>query len=767
MKFLGAWAVDRPWIIISVAVIVTIGLGLFIPQIELVTNFEKYLSPSNPAVKAMNDAEERYGSQAFLRVTVESEGAVLDIDALRRIEQLREDISDLDGVKAVEGPLNSEIIIGKEDSLSVEQVAPEGRAPENDEKLEEFKARLLGNDLLVGRVISSSGSAAALSIELEKDVNEEEVANRIRTITDDYQGPEEIYIAGLPFMNSVLSESIMEDLITLLPLVFVAITLVLYLSFRSPRGVLLPLLVVALSATWTIGLLALLKVPFTLISFILPVILVAVGTAYSIHVLNKYYELSALDMGKREVIQKATAAMFSPVSMAGMTTAAGFLALISSFLIPQRQFGIFAAVGVFISVALSLSLLPAILSLLPLDQKSSGEKNSQGLGSRLAHARESFLVSFEKLVSQRKKTVLLAFLVVLAVFSVGTFTVTIETSQESFLGEDNPVTKGMNSLDQNFSGSQQLLVEVDTGRDDGLQDPEVLKEMEEFEEWLKTKDGVQVNNTFSLATIVKQLNQKFHGDDPDLYRTPEDGKLVSQLLWLFSFQGGGLGRLALSDYSAGEITALYNSVPSSETVKFESDVRAYLEENFDSAETEIVGSTRLAAMISSKVVSSQLISLITSIGVAGLIVALITGSLAAGVISLIPLILTVLINFGVMGYSGTPLNLATLMVSSIVIGIGIDYAIHFIERFRLEYSEEKDEREILSKTLRTTGRGIFYNALALAAGFAILAFSTFQAIVNFGFLMALTMIISMISAFTVIPAVLLIFRPSFLDKGSE
>ncbi|MFP4589639.1 MAG: MMPL family transporter, partial [Candidatus Acetothermia bacterium] len=251
------------------------------------------------------------------------------------------------------------------------------------------------------------------------------------------------------------------------------------------------------------------------------------------------------------------------------------------------------------------------------------------------------------------------------------------------------------------------------------------------------------------------------------YRTPEDGKLVSQLLWLFSFQGGGLGRLALSDYSAGEITALYNSVPSSETVKFESDVRAYLEENFDSAETEMVGSTRLAAMISSKVVSSQLISLITSIGVAGLIVALITGSLAAGVISLIPLILTVLINFGVMGYSGTPLNLATLMVSSIVIGIGIDYAIHFIERFRLEYSEEKDEREILSKTLRTTGRGIFYNALALAVGFAILAFSTFQAIVNFGFLMALTMIISMVSAFTVIPAVLLIFRPSFLDQGSE
>ncbi|MFB6214851.1 MAG: MMPL family transporter, partial [Candidatus Bipolaricaulia bacterium] len=167
------------------------------------------------------------------------------------------------------------------------------------------------------------------------------------------------------------------------------------------------------------------------------------------------------------------------------------------------------------------------------------------------------------------------------------------------------------------------------------------------------------------------------------------------------------------------------------------------------------------------IVSSQLVSLVTSIGVAGVIVALIIGSAIAGIISLIPLVLTVLINFGVMGYSGTPLDLATLMVSSIVIGIGIDYAIHFIERFRIEYEEDRAEEEILSATLRTTGQGIFYNAMALAVGFAILAFSSFSAIVNFGFLMAMTMVVSMISAFTVIPAILLMLRPSFLERKGD
>ncbi|MBS3791782.1 RND family transporter [Candidatus Bipolaricaulota bacterium] len=761
MNSFAGWVVDNPWKVIGLALIGTVVLGFFIPGLNLVTNFEEYLSPSNPAVEAMKKAEERYGSQVFVRVTMVTEDTVFDEGVLERLEELRKEIAGLSGVKKVEGPLNSQMIIGQGDSLVVEQVAPGGVHPKGQEDLENYRERLMGNELLVGRVVSQSGNSAALSIEMETGVNEQEVADEIRAITDAYDGPEEIYIAGLPFMNSVLSEEIIDDLIVLLPLVFVAIGLVLYLSFRSPRGILLPLTVVTLSTIWSVGLMSLVGVPFTLITFILPVILVAVGTAYSIHVLNKYYELSAKDLSKREIIVKTASAMYSPVSMAGLTTAAGFLALMSSFLVPQRQFGVFAAIGVFFSIIFSLTLVPAILSLLPLQAKNS---DGDSIFSSLAGIRKSFLKGFERLVTTKKRILLGAFLVVLAVFAVGTFMVKIETSQRSFLGEGSVVTKGLNSLDRSFSGSNQLLVEIDTSQKDGLKDPDTLKKMEEFENWLKTKEGIKINKTFSLVDIVKQLNQEYHGGDHDYFRIPEKENLASQLLLLFSFQGGGLGQLARGDFSAGEITGLYDSASSTEIVELKEEVHEYLDENFSSIDAEMVGSTRLSAMVSSKVVSSQLVSLVTSVGVAGLIVAVIIGSIVAGVISLIPLVLTVLINFGVMGYSGTPLDLATLMVSSIVIGIGIDYAIHFIERFRIEYEEGRDEEEILSATLRTTGQGIFYNAMALAVGFAILAFSSFSAIVNFGFLMALTMVVSMISAFTVIPAILLLFRPSFLES---
>ncbi|MFP4135729.1 MAG: efflux RND transporter permease subunit [Candidatus Acetothermia bacterium] len=765
MRSFSEWVVDNPWKVIGLTLVVTVVLGFFIPGINLVTNFEEYLSPSNPAVEAMDDAEERYGSQSFVRITLVSDETIFDTEVLERLYELREEIKELDGVENVEGPLNSQIIMGQEDSLVVEKVSPDGVPPKNQDELKSFRERLMGDDLLVGRVVSSTESSAALSIDMKAEVNEQEVADEIRSITDDYQGPEEIYIAGLPFMNSVLSEEIIDDLVILLPLVFVAIGIVLYLSFRSVRGILLPLTVVTLSTIWSVGLMSLFEVPFTLITFILPVILVAVGTAYSIHVLNQYYELSGQGISKKEVIVETATKMYSPVSMAGLTTAAGFLALISSFLVPQRQFGIFAAIGVFFSIAFSLTLVPAILSLLPLQEKDPDEGSS--VISFLAGIRESFLMGFESLVANRKKTLLGIFFVVLAVFAVGTFMVKIETSQRSFLGENSVVTKGLDSLDRSFSGSNQLLVEVDTGKKDGLKDPDALRKMEEFENWLKEKDGVQINETFSLVDIVKQLNQKYHGDDPDYYRIPKEGKLASQLLLLFSFQGGGLGQLSMGDYSAGEITGLYDSVSSSEIVELEKDIREYMDEHFEDIDAEMVGSTRLSAMVASKVVSSQLVSLVASIGVAGLIVAVIIGSVVAGLVSLIPLVLTVLINFGVMGYSGTPLDLATLMVSSIVIGIGIDYAIHFIERFRIEYDEKREEEEMVSATLRTTGKGIFYNAMALAVGFAVLAFSSFSAIVNFGFLMALTMVVSMISAFTVIPAVLLLLRPSFLEEKEE
>jgi hypothetical protein len=223
--------------------------------------------------------------------------------------------------------------------------------------------------------------------------------------------------------------------------------------------------------------------------------------------------------------------------------------------------------------------------------------------------------------------------------------------------------------------------------------------------------------------------------------------------------------MALGNYSAGEVMGLYPLESSAKQVALVRAIEDYLKRHFTgSVRAEMVGPTRVQSRLFSQIALSQLKSLGTSILAAGLIVVFLMSSLVAGLVSLIPLILTVAVNFGVMAYSGTPLNMATLMVSSIAIGIGIDYAIHFISRFRREVALGGSTEQALGITLRTTGRGIAANALALALGFIVLLVSSFKGTREFGLLIAMTMVISATSAFTIIPAILIVWKPRFLTR---
>lgn len=755
MRKIVEWVVDHPRMVIGFVILITIGFAIFLPQLTMETDFKEYLSKENPAVKAMERAEDRYGSQTFFMVAIKAEDTIFKTSTLEKIKKMRREFEEIIGVEKVTGPLNAQVIIGKEKSLVVSSASPKGDAPTTEEAMQKYRERVAGNRMVENRFVASGGKAAAISIELKKDADQVGVAKKVIDVVEEYRGPEKIFISGLPYMNLVLSQSMGRDLRIMLPLVVLVIVTVLYLSFWSLRGVLLPLLVVSLSTVWTVGAMAITHVPFTIISFILPVILMAIGIAYCIHVLNKYYEEISDDKSKKEAVIETAMMMASPVSMAGLTTAAGFLSLISSFLIPQRQFGIFTAFGVVVAMLLALIFILALLSILKLPQRKM-EIRKGPLGKVLS--------GFDWLVTRHRKLVLGLATVIFIACILGTLMVRVETSQKEFLGEDHPVVQGTEVMDEHFSGSEQVVIEIDTGRQDGLKDPAVLKKMVELEQWLKSKSGVQINKTVSLTNLVREMNQTFHADDPNFYRIPDTQQKVAELLFLFTFGGGDLGNMALGNFSAGELIGYYNSVGSSKLVKLKTEIQNYLDENFSDLGVEMVGGTRLGGTLFNKIVTSQITSLVTAILAAGLIVALLMRSLVAGLISLIPLVMTVVVNFGVMGFSNTPLDMATLMISSIAIGIGIDYAIHFISRFREEYRQGQDTEQALSSTIHTTGRGITYNAVALTLGFAVLLFSTFKGTANFGLLISMTMVVSAVSAFTIIPAILLTLEPKFLTK---
>ncbi len=769
-KLLAQKIVDHPWWGIGAILIMTALFASALPKIRFEQDFEAFLPQDDPATVALHRAEERYGDQKLFMVALETDDTIFKPDTLRKLKEMEELFEQIPEVDEVRGPTNSQVIYGTETAITVATALPE--IPETPEEIEAYRERVLGDRLLRGVAVSEDGKAAGILIRLK--AGEEEtvgVVNRVLEIAERFQGPERIYVGGMPRLNQFIAESMRKDLTVLFPVMICVILLVLYLSFSSLRGVVLPLLTVVLSAIWEMGTMGWLGAPFTPFSFIAPIVLMAVGTAYGIHILNKYYEESHRDgRSRREVLVETVTAMLSPTAMAALTTVAGFFALLSSTLWPQRDFGVYTGIGVLYAALLALTLIPAILALLPLPRRERRSPLARWLQGRAG------LVSLAHFIERTALVILIGAGVISVGWAVGIPRLRIETSAKDFLGKGHPVTEALDVLERHFGGSLQTGIEIDLGIRDGLKEPEVLKKIVALQEFLETLPGVR--RTTAITNLVRELNQKFHADDPHYYIIPDDRKLVSQLLLLFTFQGGSLGQMALTDFSAGEVIISMEWISSTQMSKLVAQIQKYLDEHFGPTatasaasdgsllriRTEQVGTMPVYARLMQQIRESQIWSLLTSVSASFAIVALLMGSAVAGMLCIVPLALTILTEFGLMAYLNLPLDMSTMMIGSIAIGIGIDYAIHFVERYRLEFARDRDARRALEHTLTYTGAGISYNALALTLGFGVLWISTFKGLNTFGSLVALTMVVSALSAFTVIPAILLLWKPRFLIR---
>jgi len=757
MNRLIRFAVDHPiWTIVATLVL-TVALGYPMQYMRQETDFAEFLDDDDPIVVLMEEAEGRYGRAWGIMVMLFNEDGIFNDATLGKIERMTDEIEAIPGVESVTTPLNSQTIVGTETAISVRKAAPGGVAPKTPEDMEIFRKRVQEDENLVGGVISEDGTAALISIELEVGADEYAITPTIVDIVDASRGDgDTLYIYGDAYFDTVMSEEMESDLLLLFPLAFLLMVVLLFASFVTIRGILLPIAIVLLSIVVAMGLMVLLGFPMTMVSFIAPVLLLAIGIADAIHVLNRYNEEIAKGLPKRDAILNTMREMKGPVVMTSLTTAVGFLSLLTAFFIPQRQFGIITAIGVLAAMVVSLVLIPAVLSLLKKPRVRDLSKGRRPL--------VRVLLAFEKAIVGHRKIVLLVALAVFVFMVVGIPRLRVETSNEEFLGKEHEAVRVIDFTSEHFSGDMSVMIEFDTGRRDGLKDPAVLNAMLDLEEYLLDHG---VAKTFSLTTLVRQMNERFNADDPAFYVIPEDQSMISQLLLLFTFQGGTLGDMALGDFSAGTVTGLYKMDSSANVSRLAGLVQEYVDERFPEdggLRVRMVGATTLMDRMFSQMTRSQLIGLGTTVVAVAILVMLLMGSVIAGFIAAIPLVLTVTFSMGIMSYTGQPLDIMTLMVSVVAVGIGVDYSIHFISRFRREYRVDRNAERALQATIQTTGRGITYNALTVALGFFILIFASFKGIRTFGWQIALTMGVSALSAISIIPAILVQWKPKFLSR---
>jgi predicted RND superfamily exporter protein len=750
-----------------------------------------------------------------------------------------------------------------------------------------------------------------------------------------------------------MSGLLLSDLKKLIPLVFVVVILVLFFSFKTIRGVFLPLIVVVISTIWTLGLMGYTNTPLSLISNVVPVILLAIGTAYGIHLLSKYYEDVLSEEHKISEIKKAVSEVGIPILLAGITTITGFLSFAGAYITAITEFGIFTAFGVGVAMILSITLLPAVLSFL------SAGKNEERLKKK--HVFKLFMERMALFVLKNKRLILLL-CITIAVISVTIIPrIKLETSLINFFPKGSEIKRADKVIRENFGGS--IPVQIVINGD--LKNPHILKKMKKLEKYIDviphisnpqsiadlicrmndiinqhetipetkrevanllfllegeeildqlvnkdysegiiqatfgTEDGKIISNTISRisAYIQEELHQTFYvvskdetssatkeilkewllkqvsrsvyydykyyhpngiitvsdiygrlkniNPFDDVLITPEiQQDLYEELLVFFEeespvFIESGtviasivstlLGHAKTASPTVESITSilkkeipekywahdpgsisltaeflltklksaqkestveemsdqligtLFNEISSNvefrkkvkddlwELTENEMSVPSTLVKTTERAQeifslkAELSGMIRIVNRLNVSLRKSQAQSIIIAIVVVFILLAAQFKSLKMGMVSLSPIILVILLNFGIMGYAKIPLDYATMLVGSILIGVGIDYSIHFASRFRLEYRKSPDEQKSLKKTLGTTGIAIFINALMVALGFFVLIAGNFVPVKREGWMIGVLMLISAGAALIFLPSLILVLRKSPLN----
>jgi len=882
----------HPWLIISIVLAITVFFSIQLPKTKIDNDVTHFIPEKDPAKLAYENAEDIFGSQSFVSVALKAKrGTILSKETLSYIQEITKKFTNLDYVQDVDSLTNVDFIAGTAEGMEVSPLV--GNFNGTEEELQKIKTKLLSWDAYRRNLFSDDFKATQILIRLEKDLpieTWEKSYYDIKAILKECpQKGLKSYMAGNPVISVLMGKNMRRDLRHLIPFVIILVLMVLFLSFRNIGGVVLPMITVLISSIWTIGLIALLNIPLSMIATIIPVLLIAVGSAYGIHIISHYYDQLRAKRGalsaevQREIVFETLHRVGRPVLLAGLTTIAGFGALSTSAILPMKHFGIFTAVGVLVALIVALTFIPSLLLLRKNKLPSSSIKNTgENTGKESRRMLNSLLSAYHRVITQRKAGIILLIIIIIPVSLYGMSKIIIDNPLVEYFKSDTEIHAADNFLRENFGGTKSFSIIVKGKEKGDLTDPEILKAMDDLSVYLR-ETYEEVGKVTSFSDFIKRMNmvmnftdeeeitegeappesetgfegsflsddsdytggnfesfftedimEKNTGENEDLSQMPESTvknktidaalstrdflqlinkvyakaentsitaeeflqiinrefnyngeayneipydpakypvadraelkNLISQYLLLYS---GNLDDFADDDLepTQARIMVQMRTTGNRFTKKIDRDIMQYVEDYFPEGYTvEIAGIANIESSLTDFIIKAQMKSIIISLSLVFIIVSVSFRSAAAGIFGIIPLSLSLLINFAVMGFMGIRLDITTAMVASITIGIGIDYAIHFLSGYHIERKKTNDLEKVTKNTLMTSGKAIIFNALSVAAGFAVLILSQFNPLMYGGFLISFTMITSSLAAMTILPVLLNIFKPKFIRK---
>ncbi len=600
----------------------------------------------------------------------------------------------------------------------------------------------------------------------------------------------------------------------LMVLIFV---LLLWILFRSFSAVLWPIVTIALSVIWTWGVTVWLGIPVS--SFIsLTVLLVfAVGIADCVHVMNAYFSFRRDGEEHHHALSRSFGRTGLALLVTTLTTSAGVLALTGSELLPMRVFGFMSASGVVLAFFFTVILLPILLGIwhpgFPGHEKLSipdrlARRWSRldrrwkialaasyvialyaGLGfavggyilfiSLLTYAvvnwHQQILGAMPYIVARGPWLVLSLFAGIFGICVFGATRVEIDTNISELVKPDHPLRRAYEVVDENMAGSQSMVIVIDTGVDEGMLDPRVLRAVDDLQSRILQTQSEHLTRVHSLVNIVKETNEVMRDGDPAFHRVPETQQMVSQLLYLFNSANPEDRRALVSDdYSKAQITLNLRNSSTNEYQGFFDEIGAdievgfaHLRADYPAMEVNLTGSMALLWRMSDEIAESQVESFAIALAVVSVMLILTLGSLRGGLIAMVPNLVPAFLGFGLMGLFGIALDADTLLIAPVIIGIAVDDTIHFMTHYRVQLIKTGSVSESLRLTINHVGQAVMFTTMVLGLGFMLLSFSDYLGMARMGFFGSLSIIMALACDLLLIPAMIMIFKPTFGVRDAD
>ncbi len=728
-------------------------VGNLIPEEEKITRInQKY------------DPEGNLGEYMVIAVNADDPFIV---EGLQALYQAGGKIEELDLVKSIIEPMSLTTFFKEGKKLAIKPMSPHGKAPETEEELEIFRDRLLQDPFARKLVVSDDGKTLSIVISLYKTEDYAQFMKEINSIVETLEPYYSTHLAGHPVLSENVKRFLIRDLKRLLGFAVLMIIIIYYLGFRAFRAPLLTLMVVVFGTVWCVGTMSLLGYTITVVSITTPPLVLTLGSSYSIHILNQYYrefdpEYSLRHGSEKSVwIADAVFHVNRTVLIAAATTIVGFMSLLATQLKATREFGIATSFGIAYCAILSFFLLPAMLSKLPLPSLHQ-KKNVVG----------GIIVRFMELVGrfvQRKRIFIFIFVAIMLVGFVFAFRrIEYETEVIEYFPQKEKVIQDTRFVADKIGGYQEFNLTLnapDNEKNYFLQE-DVLNQISELEQKLENERDITKIISFSsylrklnfimnqkeeipeskgfillLSRYVKMLLSREQVDETVALLANEDFSRVNLSIWVYDDEKKSL----MADESLEHLVRR---------------IETYSEQILDPAiKTDLWGESLSYISLSRIIKRDQRLSTLLSFVIIFILAAIVFRSLRIGVFALIPLITGIMLNFIFMVLVGIPFDMTTVMFSIVVIGVGVDNAIHFLLQYRYQkILYPYNYHRVLMNTLKITGRPIIITTLSIVGGLVIFSFASFRPIIYFGLLVAMALFTAALGTIIVLPAILSIRR---------